>query len=106
MIKPKSSSSIRDVAFSKFFWNTLELYFKEQEEKWKRNGLDFTDDSLIFTTDTCQPIDLSNFRRAWERFLKRIDVDYKKIHSIRDTYATTLIRRGAKMHDVKEMLRT
>lgn len=104
LIRPKSKSSIRNVDFSKKFWHTLELYFKEQEEKWKRNGLVFNDESLIFTTDTCQPIDFANFRRAWERFLKRIDVDYKKLHGIRDTYATLLIRRGALIHDVKDML--
>lgn len=70
----------------------------------KKNGLEFNDDSLIFTTDTCQPLDMKNFSRAWERFLKRIDICYKKPHSIRDTYATTLVRRGALIHDVKDML--
>lgn len=104
LIKPKSNDSIRIVNFPIPLWNTLELYFKEQEEKWKRNGLEFNDDSLIFTTETCKPIDRKNFYRAWERFLKRIEVNYKKPHSIRDTYATTLIRRGASIHDVKAML--
>lgn len=104
LIKPKSQDSIREVNFPIPFWNNLELYFKEQEEKWKSNGLVFDDDSLVFTTDTCKPIDRKNFYRAWERFLKRIEVNYKKPHSIRDTYATTLIRRGASIHDVKAML--
>lgn len=104
LIKPKSHSSIRDVYFPAPFWKTIELYFKEQEEKWKANGLEFNDDSLVFTTESCNPIDMSNFRRAWKRFLNRIKIDYKKPHSIRDTYATLLIRRGALIHDVKELL--
>lgn len=70
----------------------------------EENGLEFTDDSLLFTTESCRPINSSNFNRAWKRFLRRIKVDYKKPHSMRDTYATTLIRRGAKIHDVKELL--
>ena len=77
---------------------------KEQEEKWKKNGLEFNDNCLLFTTDTCQPLDGKNFYTAWQRFLKRIKIPFKKPHSIRDTYATTLIRRGASIHDVKDML--
>ncbi len=104
LIRPKSDSSIRSINFPIPFWDTFELYLQEQEEKWKKNGLEFNDDSLLFTTDTCNPIDLTNFSRAWKRFLRRIDVPYKKPHSIRDTYATTLIRRGALIHDVKDLL--
>lgn len=102
--KPKSTSSIRTVNFPKFFANILELYFIEQEKKWKSNGLEFNEESLIFTTDTCKPLDARNFARSWERFLNRIKVSYKKPHSIRDTYATTLIRRGALIHNVKKLL--
>lgn len=104
LIRPKSSSSIRDVNYPKPFWKTLELYYKEQEEKWKRNGLEFNDDSLIFTTETCNPIDGKNFYRSWKRFLNKIEVDFRKPHSMRDTYATTLIRRGAKIHEIKDLL--
>lgn len=104
LIKPKSESSVRNVNFPIPFWETIELYMKEQEEKWNRNGLNFDGNSLVFTTETCKPIDKANFSRAWKRFLKRINVSYKKPHSIRDTYATTLVRRGAKIHDVKDLL--
>ena len=76
----------------------------EQELKWKQNGLEFNDDSLIFTTKNCKPIEVSNFRRSWQRFLKRINIEYKKFHSIRDTYATKLIRLGANITTVKELL--
>lgn len=104
LIRPKSKSSIRDIPFPILLWKNIDLYLTEQEEKWKKNGLEFTDDSLLFTTESCRPINSSNFNRAWKRFLRRIKVDYKKPHSMRDTYATTLIRRGAKIHDVKELL--
>lgn len=104
LIKPKSTSSIRDVNFPTTFYSVLEYYLEEQSEKWKNKGLEFNDESLLFTTKNCLPIDEKNFSRAWKRFLKKIKVRYKKPHSIRDTYATTLVRKGAKMHDVKEML--
>ncbi len=104
LIRPKSKTSIRTVNYPENFYSILKLYFKEQEKKWEKNNLTFNDDSLIFTTQNCKPIDSANFNRAWRRFLKRIEIPYKKPHSIRDLYATTLVRRGAKLHDVKSML--
>ena len=104
LIRPKSNSSIRNVNFPIPFWSTMELYLKEQEEKWKKNGFVFDDNALLFSTETCQPLDGKNFYTAWKRFLARIEIAFKKPHSMRDTYATTLIRRGALIHDVKDML--
>lgn len=104
LITPKTKKSSRTVPFPKNAKPILEKYFKEQELKYKNNCLKFDDSSLIFTTATCKPIDPSNFNKAWKRFLNRINLQYKKIHAIRDTYATTLVRRGAKILDVKELL--
>ena len=104
LIKPKSKSSIREISFPTSLVPVLRKYFDEQKNKWNENGLEFTDNSYVFSTRTCNPIDERNFGRAWERFLKRIEIPYKKPHSIRDSYATTLIRRGAKIHDIKELL--
>lgn len=104
LIKPKSKTSIREISFPSTLVPVLKKYFAEQEIKWQKNGLVFNGDSLIFTTRTCKPIDTMNFSRAWTRFLKRINIQYKKPHSLRDTYATSLIRRGALIHDVKALL--
>ncbi len=82
----------------------MKLYFIEQEEKWLKNGLHFNDDSLLFTTNTCQPIDPSNFYKSWKRFLKKCDMEFRKFHSLRDTYATFLFRRGATLTDVRDLL--
>ena len=46
----------------------------------EKNGLEFTDESLIFTASSCEPYHLKNFTRSWERFLKRINIKYKKPH--------------------------
>ena len=104
LIKPKSDSSIRTVNFPTEFSLILEQYLQEQELKWKENGLEFNDNSLIFTTKSCKPIEVSNFGRSWKRFLKKLNIAYKKFHSIRDTYATKLIRLGANITTVKELL--
>ena len=104
IITPKNKSSIRTVYFPTNMKTILEKYFEEQEKKYIENGLVFEANSLVFTTNTCNPIDPSNFTRAWKRFLKKIGILYKKFHALRDTYAVSLVRRGAKILDVKELL--
>lgn len=104
LIRPKTKTSIRDVPFPNTLKPVLKKYFVEQEKKYKNLGLKFDGESLIFTTETCNPIDLNNHNKQWERFLSNNEIEYKKFHSLRDTYATTLIRRGAKIFEVKELL--
>lgn len=104
LTKPKSEPSIRDVNIPTNIYPILEKYLEEQDLKWKSQGLIFNDDCLLFTTSSCLPIENGNFRKAWQRFLKRIKIDYKKPHAIRDTYATNLIRKGASITTVKALL--
>jgi len=82
----------------------LQLYFAEQEKKYHDLGLQFDDECVLFTTSTCQYIDTTNYTRAWKRFLKKININSKKFHALRDTFATSLIRRGAKLIEIKEIL--
>ncbi len=104
LIRPKFKSSIRTINFPENFNSILQKYFLEQELKWKRCGLHFDDESPIFTSSTCNLLDPKNFADSWKRLLRNNEIDYKKFHSIRDTYATTLIRRGANIHDIKDLL--
>lgn len=104
LTKPKTKSSVRNVDFPSNFKNALILYFEDQEKKWASNGLEFNEDSLIFTTDSCLPLNGSNYNRAWKRFLARNNLPNKKFHNIRDTYATTLFRKGARLTDVRDLL--
>lgn len=104
LITPKSKSSIRTVPFPKELVPTLKKYFKEQEEKYKKLGLKFNDDSLIFTTSTGNMIESSNHRKQWIKFLDKLGIPYRKFHAIRDTFATTLIRKKVSLFDVKDLL--
>lgn len=101
---PKTKSSIRNIPFASALIPNIKKYIELQKEKWYKNGLDFTDDSLLITTATCNCIEPRNFERAYERFLKRHNLPQKKFHSLRDTYATTLFRNGATILEVKELL--
>lgn len=104
LIKPKTKTSVRDIPFPETLKPVLKKYFVEQEIKYKKAGQKFSGESLIFTTKSLTVIDLNNHNKQWMKFLNSIGIEYKKFHSLRDTYATTLIRRGAKIIEVKELL--
>lgn len=60
-------------------------------------------DSFLFTNSKGNMIDKSNFRKQWERILKKADVPYRKFHCTRHTYITRLLQKGAKLVVVKEL---
>lgn len=102
--KPKTKTSIRNVGIPQTVILILKEYKLRVRNKYAKNGLKFTKDSLIFTTDSCLPIDSGNLSRAWKRFLKRAGVNYRKFHALRHTYASILIKHGANILEVKELL--
>ncbi|WP_346917134.1 tyrosine-type recombinase/integrase [Clostridium sp.] len=44
------------------------------------------------------------FTRAWKRFLDRINVDYRKFHALRHTYATKQFEDNSPLKIVSELL--
>ncbi|WP_346962075.1 tyrosine-type recombinase/integrase [Clostridium sp.] len=44
------------------------------------------------------------FTRAWKRFLDRINVDYRKFHALRHTYATKQFEYNSPLKIVSELL--
>lgn len=102
--KPKTDSSIRTVTIPDNAVPLIQEYINYQKIKYQQNGLEFNEDSLLFTTNTCNKLDKSNFTRAWKRYLKRMNIDYKKFHATRHTFASILFKNGATISDVKSIL--
>ena len=101
---PKTKSSIRKLHIPNNLIIPLSNCLKEVENKYNKNGLEFKDDSLIFTTNTCKPIDSTDFRRAWKRLLNRSGVEYKRFHCLRHTFASILFSQGASLKAVQKIL--
>jgi integrase len=103
---PKTIGSIRTIPLPK----SLIPIFKELKVMKKKNKLkagssyskEFTD--FIFLTESGNLIDDRNLSRAWKRFLDRINVDYKKFHALRHTYATKQFEGNTPLKTVSELL--
>ena len=101
---PKTKNSIRNIQIPPNLNVYLKKYIALQKEKYLKNGLPFTEDSLIFTTESCNYLDNKNLRRSWERALRRADVPYRNLHNIRHTYATKLFEKEVPLKTVQMLL--
>ena len=103
---PKTAGSVRTIPLPK----SLVPIFKELKVMKKKNkiraGSSYSNeyDDFIFLTETGNLIDDRNLSRAWKRFLERINVDYKKFHSLRHTYATKQFEGNTPLKTVSELL--
>ena len=85
---PKSKSSVRAIPLPR---SVLDQYIPGEPG------------DFVFTNANGNMIDKSNFRKQWEKILKKADVPYRKFHSTRHTYITRLLQKGAKIVVVKEL---
>ena len=105
LITPKTPTSIRDLDVATYAFNIIQEYIKNIViENYKNNNLEFNNKSLIFVTNLCTIIDQSNLRKKWERFLKDINVEFKKWHALRSACASLLFLCGADIKTVQEYL--
>lgn len=104
LITPKTLNSIREIQLPDVIIDMIKKYKTIQEQKWKSNNKIFQDDSLLFTSSACNALDGSNLLKKWKSFLKDNNIQYKKWHSLRHSYASLLFQLGADIKTVQELL--
>lgn len=104
LITPKTANSIRTIDLPESIINIIKKYKEIQINKYSAQGKEFKDDSFLFTTSTCKVLDGSNLLKRWKRFLNNNNIEYKKWHSLRHSYASLLFQAGADIKTVQELL--
>lgn len=102
--KPKSKSSRREVplpAALKPELRKLEILVAEEK---LRLGEAYTNNKLLFPSETGTYIDAKNLRRSWERALEKANIPYRKFHALRHTYATRLFENNTSILTVSRLL--
>ncbi|MDR1913786.1 MAG: site-specific integrase [Clostridiales bacterium] len=101
---PKTGTSLRTVPLPASLIAPLKSYLLDQKKKCIQLGIPYTENRLIFTSETGRPLDSKNVRTAWKRTLFRAGVEYRCFHNIRHTYATKLFEQGVELLTVSRLL--
>jgi len=101
---PKTKNAIRTIPIPSALIPMLQSHIRLQKEKLLKNGLSYSADKLVFTTESCNCFDNRNFLRAWQRVLKKTGVEYRNFHTLRHTYATKLFENGIPLKTVSMLL--
>ncbi|HHZ02019.1 MAG TPA: site-specific integrase [Tissierellia bacterium] len=102
--KPKTKASRREVPLPAALKPELKkLEILVAEEKLKL-GEAYTNNTLLFPSQTGTYIDAKNLQRSWKRALEKANLPYRKFHALRHTYATTLFEKGVNIVTVSKLL--
>ena len=105
LIPVKTKTSVRDVNIPTIAFNTINNYIESVvKSSYSKNNQPFNENSLIFVNSSCGFIDQSNLRKKWKKFLKDINVEYKKWHRLRAGCACLLFESGVDIKTVQELL--
>ena len=99
---PKTKSSIRTIPVPSNIIDELKLYKKEQEKKSESEL--YKDNDIIFADDTGNYLDSRYLSKRYTKLLKEAEIDYKKFHSLRHTYATRLFEAGIPIKTVQVLM--
>ena len=93
---PKSTSGEREVALHPESVAKLKAYRSWQAQIWLKSRKKFDDETpLIFSDKTFGWIQKSVPQQRWRRFLEKIGLDYKSLHTLRHTFTSFMGQNGA-----------
>ena len=102
--KPKTKTSNREIPLPQTMVEELKkLNVLVLEERLKL-GPAYNENDLLFPSLTGTYMNDKNLRRSWQRALKKAEVDYKKFHALRHTYATKLFENRTPILTVSRLL--
>lgn len=103
---PKTRGSIRTIPLPKSLIPIFKALRVIRNENRLKAGSSYSQEFLnyLFLSENGNLLDDSNISRSWRRFLKRINVDYKKFHALRHTYATKQFEANVPLKTVSELL--
>lgn len=101
---PKTEAGIRDIHIGK----DLVAILKEAHTQYKvdrmRYGLGFQDLGFVIRQEDGSPLHPDSMTRKWIRFIKANDLPQIRLHDLRHSNATALIRAGVSPKVVSERL--
>ena len=97
---PKSRSGSRTVSISDELVQVLKDWRKKQAEERLKAGSLWSSGEYVFASEIGEPIAHPTYYNAWRRTIRRLDIKGLKVHSLRHTHISTLLRQGIALNIV------
>ena len=90
----KTHKSVRDVPFLKNLMSMYEAHVALEKEKHRECGIDFSKNSIVFSSSTCGYSCGRNLRRKLSKLLNYLEIEPTNFHGLRHTFCTNLAKNG------------
>lgn len=100
----KNKNSRRNIPIPSSLIPLLKKHKTKQKKEKLKAGEFYVDNNLVFATELGKEIDASNLIRSYKRLLKKSNIQYRKFHALRHTYATKLFERDVPLKTVQMLL--
>jgi integrase len=100
---PKTARSTRRIPLNRTAAEALQLHRLAQHEEAQRLGLKIAP-AWVVTNEVGKPVDPSLLTKRWRQIVKRAGVSDYPLHSLRHTFATTLLARNQSPKVVQDLL--
>lgn len=101
---PKTAKGNRVVPLPNNLVKRLKQYKLFKKEESFKIGIQFKESNNLFTTRNGSIISVPNLHRSFKEILFKADLEDKKFHDLRHTYATRLFELGESAKTVQELL--
>jgi len=102
--QPKSRKGRRQIALSPSVALLLRQHRAKQETDWRQLGLKLSPNDLVFSQPDGSPLQPDSITQAFKRLTRSIGVQGLRLHDLRHTHATLMLRQGVHPKIVSERL--
>ena len=100
----KSAHSLRTIDLNPRTVSILRTWRRQQLEEYMQTGVRTDDSGFVFARPDGSPIHPDYFSQTFDRLLAKLDLPRIRLHDLRHTHATLLIKAGVPVKVVSERL--
>jgi integrase len=101
---PKTKNSNRTVPIMGALKPLLAAHIRREKEKHLKAGVKFAENSILFSSATCNYLDGSNLRKRFKRLLNKLNIEETTIHALRHSFCTLLAEQGVPLKTASMIL--